>query len=367
MKRPVLLSMTGAALILAGTTGGVASAQCLAGWSSITTITIDNTGNASPLVDYQALLTVNTASFVGSGLMQADGDDIRFTDGVSCTLLPYWIESGMNTAATQIWVRVPGIPAGGTTQVSMYHGNPGAVGASNAKATFDVYDDFDDGVFDTAMWEVRGSPATLTESGGTVTIVGNSNWEYFRSLTGLTMPVVIEERHQSTGSASGFVLGYSGTDNRYTFRDNGGTIGTTQDDAVSDGNTWYLMGYPGIPFLTNSQYEYRVIASLISNAITIDEFCNVDTAACNSTQTPLNYYTGSSFYVGYSNYSAGNGSVIADWIRVRKYTDPEPPSSTGPTVDNQAASIPALNRSGALILIALLAVAGVVALGRMRG
>jgi len=106
-------------------------------------ITINNTGNASSLADYQVLVTVDTANLISAGKMRSDGGDIRFTDGDGTTLISYWIESGINTTSTRIWVKVPSIPGSSTKTIYMYYGNPSATSASNGGAVFDFFDDFD--------------------------------------------------------------------------------------------------------------------------------------------------------------------------------------------------------------------------------
>ncbi|NPA33663.1 MAG: DUF2341 domain-containing protein [Chlorobi bacterium] len=94
----------------------------------------ENSGNT--LLEYQVLIVVNTASLISAGKMQPDCDDIRFTDFSGAVALPYWIESGCNTANTYIWVKVPNIPASGTTTIYMYYGNPTATSQSSPSQTF---------------------------------------------------------------------------------------------------------------------------------------------------------------------------------------------------------------------------------------
>ena len=102
---------------------------------------IDNSTNPSALTDYAVLVSVNTASLIAAGKMNADGGDIRFLDGT--TELNFWVESGMNTANTRIWVKVPNIPASSTKSISMYYGNPNrTIPRSDGAKTFPVFDSF---------------------------------------------------------------------------------------------------------------------------------------------------------------------------------------------------------------------------------
>jgi hypothetical protein len=117
-------------------TSVVAKAQ-LAGYSYMKSITVSN-ASSSLAVNYQLKLTVNTQSLVSAAQMLATGDDIRF--GKTCTgstLYNYWIESGINTATTSIWVRIDSIPAGGSRTFYMFYGNPSASAVSSIPLVFD--------------------------------------------------------------------------------------------------------------------------------------------------------------------------------------------------------------------------------------
>ncbi len=84
-------------------------AQCNCAWQYKMPVTVTNLG-ATAQTDYQVSITVNTQALVSAGKMLASGNDIRFADA-SCTNLAYWIESGMNTSTTVIWIKVSSIPA----------------------------------------------------------------------------------------------------------------------------------------------------------------------------------------------------------------------------------------------------------------
>ena len=101
----------------------------------------ENSG--SNLTDYQILVTVDTQILISASKMRSDCGDIRFIDSDNSTNLSYWIESGINTSSTKIWVKVPSISANSTKIIYMYYGNPSATSISNGTATFDFFDDFD--------------------------------------------------------------------------------------------------------------------------------------------------------------------------------------------------------------------------------
>jgi len=106
-------------------------------------ITISNSFGS--LSNYQVKVVLNTQELIAAGKLQPDGDDLRFTDADKITEIPYWIESGINTPSTVIWVKVPSLPVGNHT-IYVYYGNPAATRGSNGSATFEFFDDFEDGI-----------------------------------------------------------------------------------------------------------------------------------------------------------------------------------------------------------------------------
>ncbi len=116
-------------------------------WSHRAAVTVTD-GSGTALTDYSVQVTVDTAALIAAGQLEADGRDLRFVDVATGALLGHWVESGMDTASTLIWVLVPSIPAGGSTDLWMYHGNPAATDVSDRTAAMLAFDDFDDGTID---------------------------------------------------------------------------------------------------------------------------------------------------------------------------------------------------------------------------
>jgi hypothetical protein len=85
--------------------------------------------------DYQVLATINTASLISAGKMRNDCGDIRIRNTNGTTDLGHWIQSGCNTAATKIWIKVPSISTGNKT-IYAYYGYSSATSLSNLDATF---------------------------------------------------------------------------------------------------------------------------------------------------------------------------------------------------------------------------------------
>jgi hypothetical protein len=112
--------------------------------------------------DYQVRVDLTTTNF-NYAHCDVAGSDLRFEDASTSASLSYWIQVWSNTATSTIWVKVP---TTGTTNFWFYYGKSGVPAASSGTNTFIFFDDFDDGVIDTARWSKGGS---MTESGGYAT------------------------------------------------------------------------------------------------------------------------------------------------------------------------------------------------------
>jgi hypothetical protein len=99
-----------------------------------------NNDSSLTLADYQVLVTINTQALISAGHMRMDGGDIRFTP-VGCnpstsTYYEYWIESGLYTDSTRIWVKLPLLPPSSATQFLLWYGDNSALSLSNFNLTF---------------------------------------------------------------------------------------------------------------------------------------------------------------------------------------------------------------------------------------
>ena len=94
--------------------------------------------------------------------MQADFDDLRFTDDSGTTTIDYFIASTTVSNSAEVWVEVPSLPASDTATIYMYYDNPTATTTSSSTATFIAADDFEDNNIteysgDTSLFAVDGS------------------------------------------------------------------------------------------------------------------------------------------------------------------------------------------------------------------
>ena len=72
--------------------------------------------------------------------MQADFDDIRFTQNNGTTLIDAWLESKVDSTSAETWAEFPTTPANTVEQTYyMYYGNAGAVSDWDGAATFLQY------------------------------------------------------------------------------------------------------------------------------------------------------------------------------------------------------------------------------------
>lgn len=108
----------------------------LTGYSFIRPITVSNTSTATAF-GYQLKLTINTQSLIAASQMNSSGNDIRF--GKTCNgsvLYNYWIESGINTSSTVIWVKLDTLLSGASKTFFMFYGNSSTPAVSNLTGVF---------------------------------------------------------------------------------------------------------------------------------------------------------------------------------------------------------------------------------------
>jgi hypothetical protein len=141
----------------------------LSGWAYKDGIKIQEHTGAQQL-NYQVLLTINTATPIGAGKMNVKGNDIRFSkDCAGNTLYNYFLDTNtVNTANTQIWVEVDTLAASGNRTIYMWYGNNSAAASSNFNNTFPL-------------------STQLVVPSGTVTLTGINNYSWFEVQAGATV------------------------------------------------------------------------------------------------------------------------------------------------------------------------------------
>jgi len=287
----------------------------LPGWTYRRPITISNEG--VPLSDYQLLITLDTASLIADNKMRSDGGDIRFTNSDGTTLLSYWLESGLNTASTRLWVKVPSIPAG--TIIYFYYGNTIVTSESNGETTFDFFDDFFAPAIDTTKWNiinptgfsiVNGMLRGSSTSGRIQTHQTFSSFSMIESR--VRVPTLAPNGHMVLGTRLA-------TNNNFGAH----VEGLNGHWGISEG-VWWPYHKPAITNWALYQvWEYNSTGYIR----TIEEA----TGFTISTSRP-NIITNEPITLGkyYDDWPPVQSYVcLWDWIRVRKYADPEPTLDIG--------------------------------------
>jgi len=110
-------------------------------WSYRKQITIDTTpkgvGLSADAGRMPMLIRLHDGNFKFEDAKD-DGSDLRFVDGDDKTPLRFHIESyDGNFGMALVWVDIPAVKAGGTTQIWMYYGNPNAPVGGDAHGTYD--------------------------------------------------------------------------------------------------------------------------------------------------------------------------------------------------------------------------------------
>ncbi|MEM7313229.1 MAG: DUF2341 domain-containing protein, partial [Planctomycetota bacterium] len=91
-------------------------------WSLRRELTFDNSASTSNLTNYPVLVTLD-ASNIDYSQTQNTGEDLRFVDS-NGTVLDYEIEVWNESGVSTVWVEVPQIDTGSTTDsILMYYGN----------------------------------------------------------------------------------------------------------------------------------------------------------------------------------------------------------------------------------------------------
>lgn len=105
------------------------------GWNHSRTISItENSG--TNVFNYQLRIIFDSQSLISAGQMNSDGSDLRFGTLCDVSNLNYWIESGINTPTTVVWIKIDTLLANQTRDIFMFYGNTSAFSSSTVNGTF---------------------------------------------------------------------------------------------------------------------------------------------------------------------------------------------------------------------------------------
>lgn len=166
----------------------------LPSWSYRRAVTVTH-ALGSTQTDLQVKITVDTQTLISSGKMLSAGQDLRITDSNGVTLLPYWIESGINTSTTIIWVKVPSLPNGSNT-IYLYYGNTLAADAQSGTDVFLLFDDFASGVLNSTVWDATkksaGASISISSHLATFNVPANTDYAWLLSKSTISSPAWVE-------------------------------------------------------------------------------------------------------------------------------------------------------------------------------
>ncbi len=303
-------SLAAILVLLAAMTTEKLNAQCLPAWFYKRSLTVTNQ-SALTYVGMQVKLSINTAAIVSAGKMNAAGNDIRFTDA-SCNLLPYWIESGMNTSNTVIWIKTTSLSPGAST-VFMYYGNNNAPAAANGSNTFDLFDDFSAPTLDASKWTVQSSSGSYTLSGGNISInTGSNGNQTFKSIASFS---TTNTNYYSEMN----VLGHSGNWPSIA-QLNAGTF---------NGQAMFAEGGTNM-HCNNTSAGCNTYTSFFRNTTLVNGIGIWKMGWAGNTDFRNSWPGGSANYtsvgspasfinVAFGVLCSGAGSLVVDWIRLRKF------------------------------------------------
>ncbi|MDA7804101.1 DUF2341 domain-containing protein, partial [Crocinitomix sp.] len=274
------------------------------------------------LTDYQIRFEIDTETPIFLGLMEPDGSDLRVTMTSCCEPLCYYIESGINTPATVIWVKVPLIEAGAISEIYAFFGNPGVEAASDVDCTFDFYEGFDDADFnfDYLCGEIDDSTVTA----------GDFNLAWINSgMLGSNITFPFDEAYtaevmmnSATGNWPGVFWAKSVSHKNYGLMPIEGEVRIS----LTGGGTSYCSGHnwasPLLPYSeTEGLWSFTWIetGSLVADFPTVGEI--VSSNAVYAKDQDLQLVIG--------GISFGTGSLNMDWVRVRKYAAIPPVLAVG--------------------------------------
>jgi hypothetical protein len=288
-------------------------------------ITIDNTANSNTLTDYQVLVTMDTATPIYLGKMRSDCGDIRFTDSDGVTPLNYWIESGINTTATNIWVKVPNIPASSTKTIYVYYGNPTATSLSNGTVTFDWFDDFS--TDSRSRYTAINANLDYDATNKRMTITATS-LSYGALVTGITLKdleiyAVMAIYYDGVDYWGGLIArsqSQTSLANVYELGDKPTSIGAERPviEKCVNGTRTQLTGQSNSQSTgTFYQFWFRVYGN------NLWAMTNKTTATLSTTDTSFT----TAGYFGFGSCDGERGQIVVSFIRVRKYSSPEPTTS----------------------------------------
>jgi len=253
--------------------------------------------------------------------MRSDYGDLRFLENKAAGVLSYWIE---NYTADNVTVWVRRLENADNT-IYVYYSNPSATSAENADATFLLYDDFLGTSVDTNKWDVVTSgTGEVSVSGSELKLKVNADADDAKieaksAYTFGPYNILWEARIRSEEGNGGGYAGLHDTNQcaKWYYRWGPYTFYASENPL---GFSSYNVGFPG----TN----YRIWKFWMISSSSIRFW--MDESSWDKTDyiptVGMKPWIEAQWPAGWS---ASAWSSYTDWIRVRKYIDPEPTCTVG--------------------------------------
>lgn len=278
----------------------------LAGWDERQIIVVDGT-SAGEQIDYTIEVSVTHETE-----MQADFDDVRFTDSDGTTELNYWLETKVDSTSATFWTKVPTIPASpDSVNIYMYYGNVGASSNSDIFATHIDGDDFNRAnLSETQPWTKSGSNP----------LTGYGKGDPFPWFEGSTFYIFADSF--TGGGLQGLELFTAPDSDPADFTSQGtilalGSGGSWDDHWVADphivkvGSTYHMF-YSGADGTGVTGIKIgHATSSTIDGTYTKDGSNPVFSKASNGTNEPSISHDGSTFHMTYTYAASGSATDVA--------------------------------------------------------
>lgn len=250
-----------------------------------------------------------------------DFGDVRFTNNDGSTELSYWMESSRSGDSAIFWVRIPDDLSSASRKIYIYYGKADATTISNGVSTFLLFDDFNDAAFNTTLWKLSGSGATVTEANGALSLAAPSDQKAMvNSAINFSMNTRIRGRVSRNFSNKDSIVEFGFSDY--------GAEGALKQCMVASNS----YAYPFFYLTTKNSTTTNVNANCFKNSANhIFDVCRVSPLLADSYIDDVIHVRGNTsiptcdLAVGIG--SSNSGVHVADWIFVSKYVSPEPAQS----------------------------------------
>jgi hypothetical protein len=317
-------------------------------------IIINNSMNNNTLTDYQIPINITYDTN-----MQPDFSDLRFTwynfTDNSEVEIPYWIENKNNSNWAYVWVKIREIPANKSSIIYLYYGNLNVSTSSNATDTFILFENLNDNSLDnfdiicaSGGWSINNGILTVLSSGDIgATIKSKYSYPIKNTLIETGMYKTVSSIGYCSPCTSCIPNGKSDSGFNYAWQNGNIICGDTPANGATYGTIYVSGGVSnynqsrGISIQVNTSrmegnFPYTDDIFRKNVWLAVNDFnstFNVGELGSITLEGPIdnvNAHVMFSMRIAWGRCGGIGGFSIKDWIRIRKYSFPEPTYSFGP-------------------------------------